>query len=141
MSLLCLFFFVLTLSANAASKSHHLIKLDEKNWQDVLRGEWMIEFQAPWCPACKDLAKAWNSFAEWSRDLDVKVADIDVTENPGLSGRFLVTALPTIYHVKDGVFRAYNGPRDKEAFISFIEDRQWSMIEPVPSYKHPDSPQ
>jgi hypothetical protein len=31
--------------ANAASKSRHLIKLNEENWQDVLRGEWMIEFQ------------------------------------------------------------------------------------------------
>jgi hypothetical protein len=45
----------------------------------------------------KDLSKAWNSFADWSRDLNVRVAEIDVTENPGLSGRFLVTALPTIY--------------------------------------------
>jgi len=101
----------------------------------------MIEFHAPWCPACKDLNKAWNSFADWSRDLNIHVAEIDVTTNPGLSGRFLVTALPTIYHVRDGVFRMYSGPRDKTDFISYIEDKRWTLVDPVPNYKHPDSAQ
>ncbi|KAK6021232.1 thioredoxin, partial [Ostertagia ostertagi] len=96
---------------------------------------------APWCPACKDLQKAWNAFADWSRDLNIKVGEVDVTVNPGLSGRFLVTALPTIYHVKDGVFRVYSGPRDKNDFITFIEDKRWRNIDPVPDYKHPNSKQ
>lgn len=87
------------------------------------------------------MQKAWNAFADWSKDLNIKVADIDVTTNPGLSGRFLVTALPTIYHVKDGVFRQYQGPRDKNDFISFIEDKRWSVIDPLPSYKDPNSAQ
>ncbi|CDW52166.1 Thioredoxin domain containing protein [Trichuris trichiura] len=94
---------------------------------------------APWCPACKDLGKAWSSFAQWSKDLNIKVADVDVTANPGLSGRFLVTALPTIFHVKDGVFRIYNGPRDKEDFIAFVEKKKWTIIDPLPSWKHPSS--
>ena len=133
--------FFLTLSISVCAKSKNLISLNEENWRNVLNGEWMIEFHAPWCPACKDLQKAWNSFADWSKDLNINVADIDVTSNPGLSGRFLVTALPTIYHVRDGVFRAYAGPRDKNDFISFVEDKRWTLIEPVPSYKHPDSAQ
>ena len=53
---------------------------------------------APWCPACRALGEAWAGFAEWTDDLGLHgVAKVDVTENPGLSGRFLVTALPTIY--------------------------------------------
>uniref|UniRef100_A0A7E4VNY9 Thioredoxin-related transmembrane protein 1 n=1 Tax=Panagrellus redivivus TaxID=6233 RepID=A0A7E4VNY9_PANRE len=128
-------------SAVGAAKNPSLISLNEEIWEDVLAGEWMIEFHAPWCPACKDLQKAWNAFAGWSKDLNIKVAEVDVTTNPGLSGRFLVTALPTIYHVKDGVFRPYQGPRDKNNFISFIEDKRWSAIDPLPSYKHPNSPQ
>ncbi|VDO91750.1 unnamed protein product, partial [Heligmosomoides polygyrus] len=96
---------------------------------------------APWCPACKDLQKAWNAFADWSKDLNIKVGEVDVTVNPGLSGRFLVTALPTIYHVKDGIFRVYVGPRDKNDFITFIEDKRWRNIDPVPDYKHPNSKQ
>ena len=38
---------------------------------------------APWCPACKSLAPTWEQVAGWSDDLAIKVAHIDVTENPG----------------------------------------------------------
>ncbi|VDN07811.1 unnamed protein product [Thelazia callipaeda] len=123
------------------SADKNLITLNEESWTEILSGEWMIEFHAPWCPACKDLQKAWQAFADWSKYLDIKVAEVDVTVNPGLSGRFLVTALPTIYHVKDGVFRAYSGARDKNDFITFIEEKKWAFYDPIPSYKHPSSVQ
>jgi len=130
---------ILDRTVDASGRSKHLIHVTEEKWRDILTGEWMLEFHAPWCPACKDLVKSWNGFAEWSKDLSVNVGEIDVTTNTGLSGRFLVTALPTIYHVKDGVFRAYSGPRDKDDLISFIEEKKWTIIEPMPSWKHPDS--
>uniref|UniRef100_F1L4S2 Thioredoxin-related transmembrane protein 1 n=1 Tax=Ascaris suum TaxID=6253 RepID=F1L4S2_ASCSU len=131
----------LALSTQCFAGTRNLIAINEETWTDLLKGEWMVEFHAPWCPACKDLQKAWHAFADWSKDLNIKVAEVDVTVNPGLSGRFLVTALPTIYHVKDGVFRTYSGPRDKNDFISYVEDKKWSLTDPVPSYKHPNSPQ
>ncbi|KHJ41178.1 thioredoxin [Trichuris suis] len=148
---------VLLLFVNIVCSSKYLVHINEENWPQILEKEWMIEFHAPWCPACKDLGKAWSSFAQWSKDLNIKVADVDVTANPGwtivailcflalrqialgLSGRFLVTALPTIFHVKDGVFRIYNGPRDKEDFIAFVEKKKWTIIDPLPSWKHPSS--
>ena len=52
---------------------------------------------APWCPACRALEPVWKDFATWSDDLGIKVGHVDVTMSPGLSGRFMVTALPTIY--------------------------------------------
>lgn len=52
---------------------------------------------APWCPACKGLQPIWKEFATWAPDLDIKVGQVDVTTSPGLSGRFMVTALPTIF--------------------------------------------
>ena len=38
---------------------------------------------APWCPACKALGETWDAVASWGEDLDIKVAKVDVTENPG----------------------------------------------------------
>ena len=39
---------------------------------------------APWCPACRSFQSSWQSLADWSRDLDISVGVVDVTENPGL---------------------------------------------------------
>jgi len=133
---LTFFAFFLTFNALADAK---LTKIEENNWQDLLTGEWMIEFFAPWCPACRGLQPTWEDFAGWSEDLDIGIGQVDVTTSPGLSGRFMVTALPTIFHVKDGVFRQYRGARDKDSFISFVEDKKWSGVEPISSWKSPDS--
>ncbi|XP_005047936.1 PREDICTED: thioredoxin-related transmembrane protein 1 [Ficedula albicollis] len=108
-------------------------------WRELLQDEWMVEFYAPWCPACENLQPEWEKFAEWGEDLGVNVAKVDVTEQPGLSGRFVITALPTIYHCKDGEFRRYQGARTKAAFINFISDEEWKSIEPVSSWFGPSS--
>ncbi|KAM6461690.1 thioredoxin-related transmembrane protein 1 [Liasis olivaceus] len=113
--------------------------LTDGAWQELLQGEWMVEFYAPWCPACQNLQPEWESFAEWGEDLEVNIAKVDVTEQPGLSGRFIITALPTIYHCKDGEFRRYQGPRTKSDFINFISEQEWKSIEPVSSWLGPSS--
>ncbi|GAB6020515.1 hypothetical protein CHUAL_003200 [Chamberlinius hualienensis] len=123
------------------AKPQQLVGLNEENWSRMLTGEWMVEFFAPWCPACKSLQPIWEDFSSWSTDLGINVGQVDVTNNPGLSGRFMVNALPTIFHVKDGKFRQYRGSRDKEEFISFIEDKKWQKLEEVSWWKSPASPQ
>ncbi|XP_052429395.1 thioredoxin-related transmembrane protein 1 [Carassius gibelio] len=123
----------------ASAKSANLRVITDENWEEILTGEWMIEFFAPWCPACQQLQPVWNEFAEWGEDLGVNIAKVDVTEQPGLSGRFIITALPTIYHCKDGVFRRYQGARSKDDFLSFIDEKKWQSIEPLSSWFGPSS--
>ncbi|XP_042316956.1 LOW QUALITY PROTEIN: thioredoxin-related transmembrane protein 1-like [Sceloporus undulatus] len=114
-------------------------ELSDGSWRELLRGEWMVAFYAPWCGACQNLQPEWESFADWGEDLEINIAKVDVTEQPGLSGRFIITALPTIYHCKDGEFRRYQGPRTKTDFINFISDQEWKSIEPVSSWFGPSS--
>lgn len=116
-----------------------VIVVDDDNWSDVLENEWMLEFYAPWCPACKSLENIWEDFAASSKKLGINVGKSDVTINAGLSGRFLVTAFPTIFHIKNGIFRKYTGSRTKEAFINFIKEKKWNDIEPIPWWRSPSS--
>ncbi|KAI5737730.1 hypothetical protein M8J76_016201 [Diaphorina citri] len=134
-----LFLCMCSLPSLVQCKKVQIIQLDENNWQDMLQGEWMVEFFAPWCPACKQMEKVWQEYSGWAQDLNINVAQVDVTVSPGLSGRFMVTALPTIFHVTNGEFRQYRGSREKEAFISFIEDKLWEKLEAIPSWKSPSS--
>ncbi|KAK7493422.1 hypothetical protein BaRGS_00015322 [Batillaria attramentaria] len=123
----------------SASKPDPLLKVTDDNWRMLLEGEWMVEFMAPWCPACRSFETTWRSLAEWSRDLDISVGVVDVTENPGLSGRFLVTSLPTIYHIKDGEFRVFQGERKESELLKFVDDKLWQDVTPVSSWTHPNS--
>ncbi|KAK6182696.1 hypothetical protein SNE40_010320 [Patella caerulea] len=116
---------------NEGKETDKPVVITEDNWRNILEGEWMIEFYAPWCPACRTFQSTWDAIAKWSKDLDVGIGQTDVTENPGLSGRFFVTALPTIYHVKDGVFRQYSGSRSESDLISFLDEKRFIELEPV----------
>ncbi|CAH1791256.1 unnamed protein product, partial [Owenia fusiformis] len=115
--------------------------INENNWSDILKDEWFVEFYAPWCPACRQLEETWDKVAGWQKDFSVTIAKSDITENPSLSGRFLITALPTIYHVKDGVFRQYKGERSEHALITFLDEKKYEMLEPIAWYWSPSSPQ
>ncbi|XP_028995244.1 thioredoxin-related transmembrane protein 1 [Betta splendens] len=133
--------FVLTYltSERASAKPESLKEVTDANWEQILSGEWMIEFYAPWCPACQQLQSVWKEFADWGDDMGVNIAKVDVTEQPGLSGRFIITSLPTIYHSKDGVFRKYQGARTKDDFLSFVDEQKWKLVEPVSSWFGPSS--
>lgn len=130
-----------TLAADASDgDGHGSLELTENNWTKVLTGEWMVLFYAPWCPACKSLEPEWKEFAKWTKSHStVSVASTDITISPGLTGRFIVTTLPTIFHVKNGVFRYYKMGRDKDSIISFIKEQKWKQIESISSWKSPNS--
>ncbi|XP_074891548.1 thioredoxin-related transmembrane protein 4 isoform X2 [Buteo buteo] len=113
--------------------------LGGSNWSLVLQGQWMLEFYAPWCPACQQIELTWESFAKESKRLDITVGKVDVTQEPGLSGRFFVTTLPTIYHANDGVFRRYRGSRTLEDLQGYVLERKWEAVEPVAGWKSPSS--
>ncbi|XP_033359435.1 glutamic acid-rich protein-like [Bombus vosnesenskii] len=135
----CLSLGLVNANAQTSSKNFFAEQLTEENWDRMLIGEWMVEFYAPWCPACKTLEPIWEHLAAQKESLNINVGKVDVTDSPGLSGRFMVTALPTIYHVKNGIFRQYKSPRDKDSLIEFVSEKTWEKIEPIPGWKSPTS--
>jgi len=129
--------FIFALNGTVLSQ---VVQITDDNWKQILKGEWMVKFYAPWCPACRSMVDTWIEFGKWTDDLNMDgVAEVDVTLSPGLSGRFLITSLPTILHVKNGEFRQYTKKREKDSLIDFVEKAEWKNEETLPSWKHPDS--
>ncbi|XP_054851253.1 thioredoxin-related transmembrane protein 4 [Eublepharis macularius] len=127
------------LEPEAAAGESWVRTLSGSNWSLLLQGQWMVEFYAPWCPACQQMESAWEAFARDGEDLEISVGKVDVTQEPGVSGRFFVTTLPTIFHAKDGVFRKYRGSRMLEDLEGYILERKWEAVEPVAGWKSPSS--
>ncbi|XP_078086487.1 thioredoxin-related transmembrane protein 4 [Mustelus asterias] len=123
----------------AAAAAVTVEQLGDSNWTLILSGEWMLQFHAPWCPACKQIQDDWEQLGKSRQELGIHVGKIDVTREPGLSGRFFVTTLPTIYHAKDGAFRKYHGARMLEDFESFVREKKWKAVESISGWKSPSS--
>jgi len=112
--------------------SESVVHIDDSNWNQILEGEWMVVLYADWCLACQKMECRWNLFGDWCKERGIKVGRIDMTVSPVLTGRTLISKLPTIFHIKDGVWRNFGpGSRKTEDLHYLIEQEQWKRLEPI----------
>ena len=61
----------------------------------------VVDFFAEWCGPCKAMAPALEAVATELKG-KVKIAKVDVDENPGITQRFHIQAMPTLMIFKGG---------------------------------------
>jgi thioredoxin 1 len=61
----------------------------------------LVDFWADWCGPCRMVAPSVKQLAEEYED-SLKVAKVDVDENPTIPGRYGIVGIPTLMLFKNG---------------------------------------
>ncbi|HWD14789.1 thioredoxin [Pseudochrobactrum algeriensis] len=84
------------------------VKIDNSNFEsDVLKASEpvVVDFWAEWCGPCKMIAPALEEIsAEMSGQ--VKIAKVNIDENPELAAQYGVRSIPTLLMFKNGEIAA-----------------------------------
>lgn len=88
-------------------------------------GDVMLDFYAPWCGHCKHLKPEYSELAKhYAEDKGITIAAMDATAHTPPSD-FDVQGFPTlIYLTKDKKQIPYDGEREKEAMVEWIEEHR-----------------
>ncbi|KAK1754664.1 thioredoxin-like protein [Echria macrotheca] len=122
-------FVVAGLTAAAAAKSA-VIDLIPSNFDDVVLKSGtptLVEFFAPWCGHCKNLAPVYEELAanyEYAKD-KVQIAKVDADAEKSLGKRFGIQGFPTLkwFDGKSDEPTDYSGKRDLDSLSDFIFEK------------------
>ena len=77
-------------------------------------GVFFVKFYAPWCGHCRAMAATWSELAAELDGTGVVIADLDATQNPATTDRFIahVKGFPTLLLFRDKKVFKHAGARD-----------------------------
>ncbi|ASA23958.1 thioredoxin [Paenibacillus donghaensis] len=80
-----------------------IVNVSDQSFVNEVEGQGtvVVDFWAPWCGPCKMLAPILEELSGELGD-SVKIAKLNVDENPETASRFGVMSIPTLIFFKDG---------------------------------------
>ncbi|XP_065828388.1 uncharacterized protein [Oscarella lobularis] len=106
----------------------NVVDLDKSNFDNYVNGDKFafVEFYAPWCGHCKNLAPAYEEVGDAFANIEgVLIAKVDADSERDLGSRFGVSGFPTLKYFSKGSTSAedYSGGRTADDIVTFINGK------------------
>jgi protein disulfide-isomerase A6 len=105
-----------------------VLHLTTESFGEVVDGSTnvLVEFYAPWCGHCKNLAPEWKIAGEtFQPNDDIKIAAVDATESQDLAEKYGVKGYPTIKYFPKGSTEPedYQGGRTAPDIVNWVNEK------------------
>jgi len=134
-SLKVLFLFFVTFKASHAlySKSSGVVDLNPNNFDNRVKdsdGIWIVEFYAPWCGHCKQLAPQYQKAAQALKGI-IGVGAVDCDVHKQLCGQYGVQGFPTIkvFGANKNKPEDYQGGRTADAIVQAAQKSAQKLVQ------------
>jgi protein disulfide-isomerase A6 len=113
-----------------------VVTLTASNFDENVKGVrgivWMVEFYAPWCGHCKNLAPHWESAATQMKDKAAKFGAVDCTQHEDLCRDYGVTGYPSIkvFEGMGGEPIDYGAARTADGLVDFVTSKLALHVDP-----------
>jgi protein disulfide-isomerase A6 len=114
------------------SSNSPVVKLTKDNFKKLVLDSdqlWFVEFYAPWCGHCKQLAPAWEKAAKTLKGV-VNVGAVDMTTDEAAGSQYGIQGFPTIkfFGFDKSKPADYSGQRDDSSIVSYGLDKVGSEV-------------
>ncbi|KAB0796259.1 hypothetical protein PPYR_10320 [Photinus pyralis] len=104
-----------------------VVVLSEENFTDYTRKHdyVLVEFYAPWCAYCKQLAPQYAQAAKTLSDSEspIKLAKVDATDAISLAEEYEIGGYPTLKYFRNGIPIDYSGERSSDGLVQWVNKK------------------
>ena len=96
---------------------------DQTIANEVQEGLTLVDFWAPWCGPCHMIAPILEELDE-ELGSDIKIAKLNIDENPVAANHFNIRSIPSMILFKDGeALELIVGVQPKEVLKNYLEEK------------------
>lgn len=94
-----------------------IIHGNNDNFDDLIKGEVLVDFYATWCGPCKMLGPVLEEIKD-----DIQIVKVDIDECEDLAKRFGVMSVPTLMHfTSPEEYESLVGYRTKDELLNWLK--------------------